>query len=173
VAWRVAVGGEGPVALVLSRQDVPVVTTPEEAQGLLRGAYVLRETAGVDGDAGELDLVLIGTGSEVAVCLDAAGTLEADGLRVRVVSMPSWDLFDLLDPDDQEAVLPTGVPTLAVEAGSSFGWGEHADDVVSIDRFGASAPGAVVLDELGINPAHVVERAHELLDAVHDHEEEP
>src|SRR5690606_22017713 len=120
------------------------------------------------GDAGELDLVLIGTGSEVAVALDAAELLEADGLRVRVVSMPSWDLFELLDPDQQEAVLPTGLPTLAVEAGSSFGWGAHADDVVAIDRFGASAPGAVVLEKLGISAANVAERARELLDAVHE-----
>jgi transketolase len=172
VAWRVAIGGEGPVALILSRQDVPVVTTPEEAQGLLEGAYVLRESEGVDGNPDELDLVLIGTGSEVAVCLDAATTLEADGLRVRVVSMPSWDLFELLDPDAQEDVLPTGVPTLAVEAGVGFGWGAHADDVVSIERFGASAPGAVVLDTLGINPGNVVERARDLLDSFHgDHEE--
>jgi transketolase len=165
VAWRVAIGGEGPVALILSRQDVPVVTTPEQAQGLLEGAYVLREPDDFDGDPDQLDLVLVGTGSEVSVCLDAASTLEADGLRVRVVSMPSWDLYDLLDADAQEEVLPTGVPTLAVEAGVSFGWGEHADDVVAIDRFGASAPGAVVLDKLGINPANVVDRARELLDS--------
>jgi transketolase len=171
VAWRVAVGGEGPVALILSRQDVPVVTTPEEAQALLQGAYILRESDGTAGDVDALDLVLIGTGSEVAVCLDAATALEAEGLLVRVVSMPSWDLFELLDPDDQEDVLPTGVPTLAVEAASSFGWGAHADDVVGIDRFGASAPGATVLEELGINPANVVARAHELLDAVHEIEE--
>ena len=166
VAWRVAIGGEGPVALVLSRQDVPVITSPEQAQGLLQGAYVLRETDGVDGDPDELDLVLIGTGSEVAVCLDAATVLESDDLRVRVVSMPSWDLFELLDPETQEDVLPTGVPTMAVEAGSSFGWGDHADDVVAIDRFGASAPGGVVLDKLGINPTHVADRARELLDAL-------
>jgi transketolase len=174
VAWRVAVGGEVPVALVLSRQDLPVVVTPQQAEGLIDGAYVVHEPADAAGDPDELDLVLIGTGSEVSVALDAAALLEAEGLRVRVVSMPSWDLFELLDPDAQEAVLPTGLPTLAVEAGSSFGWGAHADDVVAIDRFGASAPGAVVLEKLGISAANVVDRARELLDAIHDleHDEE-
>ena len=174
VAWRVAVGGEVPVALVLSRQDLPVVVTPQQAEGLIDGAYVVRESADAGGDPDELDLVLIGTGSEVWVALDAGALLEAEGLRVRVVSMPSWDLFELLDPDAQEAVLPTGLPTLAVEAGSSFGWGAHADDVVAIDRFGASAPGAVALEKLGINAANVVDRARELLDAIHDleHDEE-
>jgi transketolase len=164
VAWRVAVGGEGPVALILSRQDVPVVTTPEQAQGLLQGAYVLAETNGAAGDPRGLDLVLIGTGSEVSVCLDAAKELEGEGLRVRVVSMPSWDLFDLLDVDEQDQVLPGDVPTLAVEAGTAVGWGRFSDDVVSIDRYGASAPGSVVLDKLGINAANVAERARELLD---------
>jgi len=173
VAWRVAIGGEGPVALVLSRQDVPVVTTPEQAHGLLHGAYVLHESAEVGGDPEELDLVLVGTGSEVSLCLGAATALEAEGLRVRVVSMPSWDLFELLEEDGQEAVLPGQVPTLAVEAASPFGWGRFADDVVGIERFGASAPGSVVLEKLGFSVDNVVARSLELLDALvdddHDH----
>ena len=167
VAWRVVIGGEGPTALILSRQDLPVVTSPEQAKGLLRGAYVLAEAGGVTG-ADELDLVLVGTGSEVSVCLDAKALLEADGLRVRVVSMPSWDLFENLDEAEQDDVLPTGVPTLAVEAGSSFGWGRWADDVVSIDRFGASAPGGVALANLGYTADNVAERARELLDELTD-----
>jgi transketolase len=162
VAWRVAVGGEGAVALVLSRQDVPVVTTPEQARGLVRGAYVLLQTEGSREE--ELDVVLVGTGSEVAVCVEAAKLLEADGLAVRVVSLPSWDLFELLDPDDQDDVLPPDVPTLGVEAASSFGWGRFADDTVSIDRFGASAPGSVVLEKLGFTATNVAARARELLD---------
>jgi len=171
VAWRVAVGGEGPVALILSRQDVPVITTPEQAQGLVQGAYVLAETGGVDGDVDALDLVLIGTGSEVSVCLDAAKELEADGLAVRVVSMPSWDLFELLDDDAQDDVLPDGVPTLAVEAAAPFGWGAFADDAVGIERFGASAPGSLVLEKLGFTAANVADRARELLDALHEHDD--
>jgi transketolase len=180
VAWRVAVGGEGPVALVLSRQDVTVVTTPEQAQGLLQGAYVLYETAGAGGDPEELDVVLVGTGSEVSLCVEAAAVLESEDLRVRVVSMPSWDLFELLDEDAQDEVLPGQVPTLAVEAASPFGWGRFADDVVAIDRFGASAPGSVVLANLGFTVDNVVARAFELLDALvddgddddHDHDHE-
>jgi transketolase len=179
MAWRIAVGGESPVALILSRQDVPVITTPEQAQGVLSGAYVLHETDGVDGRAEELDLVLVGSGSEVSLCVGAAAHLEGDGVRVRVVSMPSWDLFELLDPDDQDDVLPEGVPTLAVEAASPFGWGRFADDVVGIERFGASAPGSVVLENLGYSVEGVIGRAVELLDSLsfddhdgHDHDHE-
>jgi transketolase len=169
-AWRVAIGGEVPVALVLSRQDVTVVTTPEQAAGLINGAYVLSETDGVDGDPDELDMVLVGTGSEVSLCVEAAKALEADDLRVRVVSMPCWDLFELLDGDEQEDVLPSGVPTLAVEAASSFGWGRFADDVVGIDRFGASAPGSVALEKLGFTVDNVVAQAIALLDELAEHE---
>ncbi len=85
-------------------------------------------------------------------------------MNVRVVSLPSWDLFELLDDAEQDAVLPPDVPTLAVEAATPFGWGRFADDTVSIDRFGASAPGSTVLEKLGFTPANVAERARELLD---------
>ena len=90
--------------------------------------------------------------------------LEAEGLKVRVVSMPSWELFALLDEDDQEAVLPADVPTLAVEAASSFGWDRWADDSVSFDHFGASAPGAVVMEKFGYTATNVADRARQLLD---------
>ncbi len=163
VAWKVVVESDGPTGLVLSRQDVPVVVTPEQAQGLLQGAYVVTDSADVDDPADDLDLVLIGTGSEVSVCLDAKPLLEADGLRVRVVSMPSWTLFEELDDDAQDEVLPADVPTLSVEAATSFGWDRWADDSVSIDRFGASAPGKVVLEHLGFTAANVAERARLLL----------
>jgi len=112
----------------------------------------------------ELDVVLIGTGSEVFVCLDAKPLLEAEGRKVRVVSMPSWDLFALLDDAEQEAVLPADVPTLAVEAGTSFGWDRWADDSVSIDHFGASAPGKVALENFGYTATNVADRARELLE---------
>jgi transketolase len=121
-----------------------------------------------DGDD-EADLVLIGTGSEVAVCVEAATQLAASGLRTRVVSMPSWDLFAAQPDAYQDSVLPPEVPTLAVEAGASLGWDRWADDSVSLDRFGASAPGAVALANLGFNPDNVVERARQL---VHDLQEE-
>jgi transketolase len=156
-AWRVAVGADRPTALILTRQDVPVVTTPEEAANLARGGYVLRPAA-------DPDLVLVGTGSEVAVCLDAAPLLEADGFAVQVVSLPSWDLFADQGEDYQETVLPADVPALAVEAAVSFGWDQWVDDSVSIDHFGASAPGKTVLENFGFTAGNVAARARELLD---------
>ncbi|HKE74721.1 MAG TPA: transketolase [Acidimicrobiales bacterium] len=163
-AWRIAVESDGPTALVLTRQNVPVLPGTAGAP-VERGAYVL-----ADPDEGAPDVVLVGTGSEVAVCLDALGLLAADGVAARVVSMPSWDLFAAQDDAYQSGVLPPEVPTLAVEAGASFGWDRWADDSVSLDRFGASAPGAVALTNLGFNPENVAARAHQL---VNDLREEP
>jgi transketolase len=159
-AWRVHLDGDGPTAIILTRQDVPVLdgTAERAPEGLPRGAYTL-----VD-ERGDLGLVLIGTGSEVQLCVAAAETLGADGIGVRVVSMPSWDLFEAQDESYREQVLPAGVPRLAVEAAVSFGWDRYADDTVSIDRFGASAPGSTVMTELGMTAEHVVARARALLD---------
>jgi transketolase len=160
-AWRVHLEGEGPTGLVLSRQDLPVLpNTAERApNGVPRGAYVL-----VDEPGDDVDLVLIGTGSEVSVCVEAQQVLADEGYSVRVVSMPSWDLFDAQADDYCDSVLPPDAVALAVEAGASLGWDRYADDVVAIDRFGASAPGAVVMSELGITPQHVVSRARDLLE---------
>ncbi len=157
-AWRVHFDGAGPSAILHTRQKVPVLAgTAERAlSGLPRGAYVLV-------DADRPDLVLIGTGSEVGVAVAAGAALADRDLAVRVVSMPSWDLFEQQPDDYRMSVLPPGCPTLAVEAGVRFGWERYADDVVSIDRFGASAPGDLVMRELGITPDHVVERALALL----------
>ena len=162
-AWKVHLDGDGPTALLLTRQKVPVLdgTAERAPAGVPAGAYVLAPEG-----AARPDVVLIGTGSEVQVCVAAREQLATRGIAARVVSMPSWYLFEQ-QPDDYRAdVLPTGVPTLAVEAGVRFGWERYADDVVSIDRFGASAPGEVVMRELGITPEHTVERALALLDAV-------
>jgi len=149
--------------LLPTRQKVPVLDgTAERAPvGVPRGAYVLVPEA--SGSDGHPDVVLIGTGSEVSVCVTAATQLVARGVSARVVSMPSWDLFESQPGDYRVEVLPPDVPTLAVEAGVRFGWERYADDVVSIDRFGASAPGDVVMRELGITPEHAVERALALL----------
>ncbi|MGI8685273.1 MAG: transketolase [Acidimicrobiales bacterium] len=165
-AWRVAINGDGPTALLLTRQDIPVLEgTADRAEDLARGAYVLE--AGAD----DPDMILIGTGSEVHICLGAAERLATEGIVARVVSMPSWELFEAQDDDYQEAVLPSDVPTLAVEAGTSFGWDRWADDSVSIDnRFGASAPGKVVLEKLGYTPENVATRAKALLAALEDEE---
>ena len=96
-------------------------------------------------------------------CVAAREQLQQDGTGVRVVSMPSWDLFAAQDESYRESVLPAGVPRVSVEAGTSFGWDRYADAFVSIDRFGASAPGPTVMTELGITPDHVVECARALL----------
>jgi len=112
---------------------------------------------------GPPDVVLVGTGSEVSLCLETAGLLAAEGIRVRVVSMPSWDLFAAQDEDYQDAVLPLEVPSLSVEAGVTFGWERWVDVPHGLDRFGASAPGAEALDKLGFNPTAVAESARALL----------
>jgi transketolase len=99
----------------------------------------------------------------VSTALAAADLLEADGLRARVVSFPSWELFEAQDEEYQQSVLPIGVPSVSVEAGISMGWARWVDAWVSIDRFGASAPGETVLKELGITPEHVADTARELV----------
>ncbi|MDZ4826731.1 MAG: transketolase [Actinomycetota bacterium] len=160
-AWRVHIDGEGPTGIVLSRQNVPVLANSREraADGVARGAYVL------EGDD-DPDVVLIGTGSEVSVCVGARALLADHGVRARVVSMPSWDLFEAAGVDYQISVLPPEVPTLAVEAATSFGWSRFADDVVAIDRFGESAPGKVALANFGYTPENVMSRSLALLGQV-------
>ncbi len=108
-------------------------------------------------------VVLIGTGSEVHVCLGAAELLASTGVAARVVSFPSWDLFALQADDYRNQVLPAGIPRLAVEAASSFGWERYADATVCIDHFGASAPGEVNLEEFGFTPEHVATEATALI----------
>ena len=159
-AWRFHIDGEHPTAIVLARQSVPVLagTAERSPEGLPRGAYVL-----VD-EADALDIILIGTGSEVSPCVDARELLAADGLSARVVSFPSWELFAEQDDAYRDSVLPSGVPKLAVEAGASFGWERYADDVVAIDHFGASAPGGTAMKEFGFTPENVAARAHALLE---------
>ncbi len=159
-AWRIAVEEDGPTALILSRQDIPVLAETgglAGRQGVARGAYVLRESEG------EPQLVLIGTGSEVHVCLAAADRLASNGVRTRVVSFPSWDLFEAQPEGYRTEVLPSGVPRLAVEAATSFGWERYADASVSIDTFGASAPGDIALEEFGFTAENVVVQAQALL----------
>ncbi|MGZ6927369.1 MAG: transketolase [Acidimicrobiia bacterium] len=161
-AWRIHVDGDGPTGFVLSRQKLPVLegTAERAAAGVAAGAYVLVAETG-----STPDVVLIGTGSEVSLCVTAAERLAADGVDARVVSMPCWELFAEQDPAAQAEVLPPTVPTLAVEAGVTLGWERYADDVVGLDRFGASAPGSVALREFGFTPEHVVDRVQGLLGA--------
>jgi transketolase len=160
-ALRLAIDGKGPTALILTRQNVPVLeSTAGRAADVAKGAYVL-----VVGDE-DPDVVLLGTGSEVAVCVEAAKLLAADGVVARVVSMPCWELFERQESDYQDEVLGDGAPVLSVEAASSFGWSRWADDSVAIDHFGASAPAAAVFAEFGFTPDAVADRARQLLNAV-------
>jgi transketolase len=164
VAWQVAVEHrDGPTALVLTRQHVPTLDRGSlaAAEGVRRGAYILNE--------GEHDpeLILIGTGSEVALIVAAEVRLRQSGLRVRLVSMPSWELFEAQDAAYREQVLPRAMKArLAVEAARSFGWERWVGsegDVMSVDRFGASAPGDRLFEEYGFTVDHVVERALALM----------
>ncbi len=157
-AWRCAVEGDGPVALVLSRQNTPTLPVGAEvaAEGVARGGYVVR-------DAEDPEVVLVGTGTEVAVALEAADALVAEGRSVRVVSLPCWEHFAAQDAAYRAAVLPRSVPTVSVEAGATLGWERFADASVGIDRFGASAPGGEVMRRLGITPDAVAAAARSLL----------
>ncbi|MYH88003.1 MAG: transketolase, partial [Acidimicrobiaceae bacterium] len=155
-AWGVAISSGGPTALILSRQNVPVLEGTSSGN-VGAGAYVLVS-------ADDAVVSLVGTGSEVSVCLAAAAELAAEGLVARVVSMPSWELFEQMSPEYRASVISQDIPSLAVEAGSSMGWHRWVDDVVSVDRFGSSAPGDVVMFEYGINPANVAARARALIE---------
>ena len=165
VAWQIALEMKGrPVLLVLSRQAVPTLDRSRyaSAQGVRRGAYVLSEAAN-----GKPQLVLIASGSEVGLIVAAAERLHQEGIAVRCVSMPSWDLFDALSKAERDAVIPPSVPArLAVEAAATQGWHRYvgdAGDVIGVDRFGASAPGVIVLRQYGFTLDNVCARARALL----------
>ena len=154
-AWKLALDSDGPSAMILSRQNLPVLESTDAAS-VARGAYPVVEVE-------DPDLILIGTGSEVSVCVDAAARLAADGVSARVVSMPCWEAFEALPADEQRAVIDPTRPRISLEAGVTLGWHRWADVCIGVDRFGASAPGAVALDELGINVDAVLGAAKELL----------
>jgi len=159
--WRLALERTGACFFALSRQDLPVIdpTTHDVYGGVSRGAYVLE-------DAANPQVILIGTGSEVSLCVETKKLLLAQGIAARVVSMPSWEIFDEQSAEYKASVLPANVPKLAVEAGSPLGWWKYVGldgDVIGLDRFGASAPGPKVLAELGFSPENVATRARKLV----------
>jgi len=165
VAWRLALEvRDRPVALILTRQELPTLDRRRyaPADGLRRGAYVLSETA-----HRPLQLILIASGSEVQLIVAAADLLQADGIGVRCVSMPSWELFDALPQQQRDAVLPPTVPArLAVELGIRQGWDRYlgaGGDMLGIEHFGASAPADTLMREFGFTVANVVARAKALL----------
>jgi len=159
--WRLALERNGACFLALSRQDLPVIdATKVDVYGnVSKGAYILE-------DAENPQVILIGTGSEVWPCVDAKKLLEGEGIRARVVSMPSWEIYDEQSNEYKQSVLPDGVPKLSVEAGSPLGWWKYVGrdgDVIGLDRFGASAPGPTVLEKLGFTGSNVASRAKALL----------
>ena len=159
--WRLALERKGPSFFALSRQDLPVLdpATHDAYAAVSKGAYVLE-------DASNPQVVLIGTGAEVWPVLEAAKLLAADGIRARVVSFPSWKIFEEQTAEYKASVLPAGVPRLAVEAGATLGWWKYVGldgDVIGLDRFGASAPGPIVLAKLGFGAENVAARAKKLV----------
>lgn len=154
VAWRIAIESEGPTALILSRQSLPVLDGTGDVS---RGGYVLREPDETP------RIVLVATGSEVWVCVDAARILDEGGIPTRVVSLPCWEIFEEQDGEYRSSVLPSGLPVLSVEAGVTLGWARYADDSIGIDHFGASAPGDLVLEKFGFTATNIAERARLLL----------
>jgi transketolase len=165
VAWKVVLESKDhPVLLVLTRQDVPTLDRNRyaSADGVRKGAYVLS-----DAKDGKPSLILIATGSEVGLIVAAAERLQGEGIAVRCVSMPSWELFDAQPQSYRDQVLPPNVPArLAVEMGVSQGWCRYigaSGDMLGVDRFGASAPGEVVMREYGFTVDNVVARAKAVL----------
>src|SRR5919206_3712084 len=184
-AWRIAIKRRhAPTALVLTRQKVPVIdrNTYAPAEGLQRGGYILAEATYtgarpiaadaapdfVENEPITPELIIIATGSEVSLALEARTQLQQAGIPTRVVSLPCWELFEEQDKAYRDEVLPPTVTArLSVEAGARLGWDRYvgpAGDCVCLNRFGASAPGDVALDKLGFNVANVVARARALLD---------
>jgi transketolase len=157
--WKAALKHrKGPVVLIHSRQNLPVLDRERfsPASGLHRGAYVLADSA-------EIEVILMASGSEVHLAMEAYDILAAEGIGARVVSMPSWELFEEQPEEYRNEVLPPDIATrIAVEAGITQGWHRYTGrrgEVIGIDRFGASAPGGTVLAKFGFTADHVAERA--------------
>ncbi len=165
-AWRIAIEHQGgPVALVLTRQKVPILSLekyPQIPLGVKAGAYILEHAAG----GARPDIVLVATGSEVHLALAARQQLEKEGVRAQVVSMPGWHLFDSQEAEYKESIFPADVPVLSIEAGSPLGWRPYIGPsitIVGVNQFGSSAPGDVVLAKYGFSVENVCRQAHAIL----------
>ena len=161
--WQLAVERKSASFMALSRQDLPVLDAAKYniAEGVRKGAYILEQ--GSD----KPDILLVATGSEVALALKSAEELKSKGVIARVVSMPSWAIFEEQSPEYKASIFPDGLPKLSIEAGASMGWwkyvGRHGD-VLGLDRFGASAPGPVAMEKFGFSVGNVVERSRKLIE---------
>jgi len=148
LAWLAALEFDGPTALILSRQNLPLLS---DGTAVVHGADEVFRSGNYP------VATLIGTGSEVSLCVTASKKLYESGIETRVVSMPSWDRFEAASVEHRQSVLPAGSAIVSVEAASTFGWHRYTHFNVGIDRFGTSAPGSVAMDSLGINVNNVVE----------------
>ncbi|ERM17198.1 transketolase [Brevibacillus laterosporus] len=164
-AWRyAAMSKDEPIVLALTRQNLPIYQETKDLarEGLAKGAYVLKEASN-----GEPQVVLIATGSEVSLCMEAREKLEADGIPTRVVSMPSFNLFDRQSKDYRDSVIPPHVKArVGVEMGSPLGWERYTGDhgaIIAINQFGASAPGEIIMKEYGFTVENVVKTAQSLV----------
>jgi transketolase len=170
--WGLALERKGASFMALSRQDLPVLDPDKQRvfEGVRRGGYVVADGGNTP------DLVIIGTGAELWPAIRAAEQLKKDGINARVVSMPSTKIFDEQPENYRESILPDGLPKLAIEAGATIGWwkyvGRHGD-VIGLDRFGASAPGATALEKLGFVADNVVVRAKALVERARRERAEP
>ena len=168
--WRLALERKCPAFMALSRQDLPILdaTKLDVYDGVKHGAYIVEK----GGDSP--DLLIVGTGAELWPSINAAAELKKDGFNVRIVSMPSWRLFDEQSDAYKASIFPDHLPKLAVEAGATQGWwkfvGRHGD-VIGLDRFGASAPGTLALEKLGFSVQNIVERARKLIERARKPEE--
>src|SRR5581483_7184460 len=175
VAWRAALENtHGPTALALTRQGLPTFDRAKfaSAEGLLKGAYVL-----ADAEGGQIDVILIATGSEVSVAMAAREKLAAEGIRARVVSLPSWELFEKQPQEYKDSVLPPGVTArLGIEAAVGFGWERYVGPqggLVVMQGFGASAPIKVVMEKFGFTADNVAAKAKALLGKENYHGQSP
>ena len=162
-AWCTALSSKGPVVLVLTRQKLPIMDRNRFPinDGFSRGGYILSES-----NDGATDIILIATGSEVSLALQVQQSLSENGKNARVISMPSWELFEQQPEEYRHSILPRSIPKVALEAGITMGWHRYIGDegiVLGIDRFGASAPGQTVMDKLGMNKENVLNSVKNLL----------
>ena len=148
-SWAEAIEAAGPSAMIMSRQNTPVLEGTAGNVDVARGGYILVDTDGAP------NVVLVGTGTEVHHCVVAAESLATDGISARVVSLPCWEAFERQDEAYRSSVLPSDIPTVSIEAGSTHGWPAYSDVALGIDRFGASAPGDEVMERLGMTAVAV------------------
>jgi transketolase len=161
-AWRTAMTLDGPVALIFTRQNISVLEYSESlASGVAHGGYVLKDADGTP------EVILLSSGSEVHIAVEAYEKLMGDGIKARVVSLPSWEVFEMQDDDYKESVLPSSVRArVSIEAGTTLGWQKYTGTdgiTIGVDRFGASAPYQRIYEEFGLTPEAMVEAAKKLL----------